>query len=484
MAIDFTNFKLYDTDILDLLWSRQADSFLISRSAPEDSEGVFDALQERDLIYAITRLNYPRVYSLLRKMDHMLSPTDAMAACLCALNATPKLMNTLLDHCPPIPEFQFQGVGQVSSLLNVAVEYDRYPMLDILLQRGANPDRGPLDAKSPAEVAFCHHAYGSFKRLLEIPDLEIPLTDDMLYAWGALTTDIIGSTGITDGPLYNPCGLWCCQLLQERLTGEPSSLFAPLPVPPQLRLGHALYHANFELATHLCNIRPLTDEDAADVLAHYTADRLDCTLLNGNEMENAFLSAKREQEIRFLCQLLHCRPDLLNTPQLRSAIALAAVSVPEEDIFLRRWTQQMEAGHVLLPRLPVKQEMYLDRFLFDVETSIDFTLFSRWEQRLGNGLVPIMDINAPCFRDMSPTMVRQVLEHVHFIGTPPTDTLSTLAVQILHHAPEDLLPELLRPEGLLAQEQPHLLLDACQEIPLTRRNRMLPYIRKSGDYLL
>lgn len=480
MAIDFTHFKLYDTDILDLLWSNCPDSFLVSRPDPEDSEGVFDSLQERDLIYSITQRNFSRVYSLLRKLDHPLSPTDAMAACLCALNGTPKLMNTLLDHCPPIPEFQFQGVGQVSSLLNAAAEFDKKDMLDILLRRGADPNGGPtaLTAKSPVEVAFCGHAYGSLKRLLEIPGIEIPLTDDMLYAWGALTS------GLTDSLFYNPCSLWCCQLLQERLTGQPGGLFDPLPVPPQLRLGHALYHANFELAAHICNLRPLTDEDTADVLAHYTPDRLDCTLFSGNEMENQHLSAKREQEIRFLCQLLHCRPDLLNTPQLRSAVALAALALPEEDPFLHRWTQQMDAGPVLLPQLPVKRELYLDRFLFGETTSVDPTIFTRWEQRLGTQLIPTMDINSPSFRDMTPELIGQVLEHIQFVGSPPTDALSPLATQLLLHAPEDLLPSLLQPDGLLTQEQSHLLLDACQTLPLPRRQGILPDIRKSVDYLL
>lgn len=478
MALDFAHFKLYDTDILDLLWSNDPDGFLVFRPEPEDSEGVFDDLQERELIFSITQRNFSRVYSLLRKLKHSLSPTDAVAACLCALNGTPKLMNTLLDHCPPIPEFQFQGVGKVSSLLNVAAEFDKKDMLDILLCRGADPNGGSRNGKAPVEVAFCNHAYGSLKRLLELPDIEIPLTDDMLCAWGALTS------GLTDHPFYNPCSLWCCQLLQEKLTGQPGGLFDPMPVPPQLRLGHALYHANFELAAHICNLRPLTDEDTADVLAHYTQERLDCTLFNGNEMENQSLSAKREQEIRFLCQLLHCRPDLLDTPPLRSAIALAALALPEEDPFLRRWTQQMEAGPVLLPQLPVKRELCLDRFLFGETTAVDPTLFARWEQRLGSHLIPTMDINSPGFQHMTPELIGQVLKHIQFIGTPPSDALSPLAGQLLSHAPEDLLPSLLQPEGLLAQEHSHLLLDACQTLPLPRRQLILPYIRKIVDYQL
>lgn len=478
MAIDFTHFKLYDTDILDLLWSRESDSLLISRPEPEDSGGVFDDLQEKDLIYAITQLNYPRIYSLLRKLDHPLCPTDAMAACLCALNGSPKLMNTLLDHCPSLPEFQFRGVGKVSSLLNIAAEFDKKDMLDILLRRGADPNGASCDGKVPVEVAFCNHAYGSLNRLLAIPDLEIPLTDDMLYTWGALTT------GDPGGIYFNPCSLWCCQLLLERLSGESIGLFDPLPVPQQLRLGHALYHANFELAAHLCVLRPLTEADAADVLAHYDGNSLDCTLLSGNDMDSGVLSAKKEQEIRFLCQLLHRRPDLLHAPAVRSAVALAALSLPEKDPFLTRWTQQMEAGPVLLPQLPHRKDLFLNGSFFQQKISVDPTFFTRWEQRLGQHLIPTMDINSPAFKDLNPDMVHQILEHIHFVGVPPTDTLSPLAEQILRHAQEDLLPTLLQSDGLLAQEQPHLLLDACHALPAARRNLMLPYIQKVTTYNL
>jgi hypothetical protein len=292
MAIDFTHFKLYDTDILDLLWSNCPDNFLVSRSEPEDSEGVFDALQERDLIYSITQLNYSRVYSLLRKLDHPLSPTDAMAACLCALNGTSKLMNTLLDHCPPLPEFQFQGVGKVSSLLNSAVEYDKRAMVDILLRRGADPNGSSCDGKVPVEVAFCNHAYGSLKRLLEIPGIEIPLTDDMLYAWGALTT------GDTGGIYFNPCSLWCCQLLLEKLTAlgckniilTGVSYVASKTGIVVFENGQYHYYEH-ELLPNSCHgtgdiyasafvgafVRGKSAYDAAAIAANYTMDCIRCT---------------------------------------------------------------------------------------------------------------------------------------------------------------------------------------------------------------
>ena len=474
--------QLYDADITDLLNGWDAD-IVLPRSTP-DHLGVFEDLQEQELIYAIYQRNYPRAYSLLRKLKQPLSPTDAAAACLCALAGTPRLMNTLLDHCPPISEFQFQGVGLTASLVNVAVRHDKNKMLDILLSRGADPNGGPipLTAKTPIEEAFCSTAYSCLKRLLEIPDLSIPLTEPMLNTWGAQTTDSDSSL------FFNPCGLWCCQLLLERLTGETGSLFDPLPVPSQLRLGHALYHANYELAAKICDVRPLTDEDADEVLAHYAADRLDCSLFGGSDSKGDLLYMKRAQEIQFLCQFFCQRPDLLQTPQLRAAVALAALAMPEEDPFLARWIQQMEDGPVLLPALPCRFGSYHIPYqsfpVWNVASEVEDEFFARWEARLGPRLIPAMDINAPTMRELAPHSLRQVLQQVHFVGTPPTDALSTAAAQMLLHAPEDMLPQLLQPCGLLAQEQPQLLLDACQDLPPVRRNLILPYLRKTADYRL
>lgn len=367
-----------------------------------------------------------------------------------------------------------------SSLLGVAARHDKHKMLDLLLKRGADPNGGPapLTAGSPVEEAFCSCAYSSLKRLLEIPDLEIPMTESLLHAWGALTDDA------SDSAFVNPCGLWCCQLLQERLTGEPVSAFEPLPVPAGLRLGHALHHANYELAIRICTVRPLTDEDATDVLAHYAPDRLDCTLFGNSACSGNLMYAKREQEIRFLCQLLHCRPELVETTQLRTAVVLAALSLPEEDPFLAYWTQRLEDGPVLLPQLPVRRDLQLSSFQFVETFSVEQAFFSRWEQRFGSRLIPAMDINQAVVQDLSSDSTRLLLQHVRFVGTPPTEVLSSVAVQVLLHAPEELLPGLLEPNGLLAREQPHLLLDACQLLPVARRNLVVPLIQKRTDYQL
>lgn len=482
MAENHVSIQLYDSDITCLL-NGWPEDILLPRVAP-DHMGVFADLQAQSLIHAIYQRSYSRAYSLLRKLDHVLSPVDAMAACLCALACTPKLMNTLLDHCPPIPEFQFQGVGTVSSLLHVAVRHDNEQMLDILLQRGADPHAPPthLSDKSLVEEAFCGNAYFCLKRLLEIPDLELCLTEEMLYAWGSLT-DKPSDWG---PPLQSPAQLWCCQHLYERLTGEPAGLFDPLPIPPQLRMKHALRHANFELAEHICVTRPLTEEDKADVLKNYAPDRLELHLFQENDIH--LLYAKRQEEIQFLCQLLHRCPDLLHPPQLRSAVALAVLAPPKPEWSLQYWVQQMEDGPVLIPSLPrhfgVFQSPLQSFPWWGGAPNLAEDFFVRWEERLGSRLYPAMDINTPDFEGLSPESIRQALERIHFIGQPSLDALSAVAMQTLLYAPEDLLPQLLPPGELLGRENPSRLLDGCHALPPARRNLLLPLIQKSPDYSL
>lgn len=467
--------QLYDTDIEDLLNGWEVD-IRLPRTTP-DHLGVFENLQEQELIYAISKKNYRRAYSLLRKLDHILSPADAAAACLCALTGTTKLMTELLDHCPPIPEFQFQGVAMCSSLLNVAAKYDKSKMLDILLQRGANPNGGPtpLTAKSPAEQAFCSGSYLSLKRLLEIPDLQITLTEELLDTWGNLRLQ-------SDDPFQ--CNIllnWCCQLMLERLTGQHPGPFDLLPIPAQMQLGHALRHGNPELALRICQTRPLTDADIRDLEQHYTSNN-QVALLEDDCSEA--LQTMQLWHAHILIYALEQFPELLNTPWMRFAVASNALALPKMDEALQRWVERIPDGDITLDNIPTQQNFFFGRGWFP-HAKLDKAFFPRWDARLGLRLTPALDLNTDLpFDSFSPEEARLVLERIHFTGEAAPDKLSIVPARALLYLPEDMLPELLQPGGLLAQESPRALLDACQALPISRRNLLLPLIHKRVDYTL
>ena len=363
MANNFTHFKLYDTDILNLLEGTPTKNLLCHRTPP-DHTGVFDSFQLPALIYAIYRRNYAGAYKLLNSLSAPLSPRDAMAACLCALTASDRLFHTVLAHCPPLPDFQFQGVGAVSSLLNVVAELDAPKRLEVLLNRGADPNSGPLET-SPLEAAFCSRSYSCMTRLLDHPDIHFHLTEPILNELGQLQLN-------PADPTQDVLHLWCCQTLLEHLSDTALSLPFDLPLPPQLQIKHALQCNNLELAERLCRERPLSEEELTD-LRHFLHQNLSIALpLHFYLSPDVWLS--------FLSTLLERYPDLL--------------------------------------------------------------------------------------------------------GEPDPDKLSPLAMHLLETGSDEQLLHLLQPGKLLQTEHPSALLNTCQNLPLSRRNLILPHIRKEIDYAL
>ena len=262
----------------------------------------------------------------------------------------------------------------------------------------------------------------------------------------------------------------------ERLTGQPTAPFDPLPIPKEMRLGHALCHGNPELALRICETRPLTDTDIRDLEQHYIRND-QCSLLDAGCSE-----ALRIMQIWHACILDHALeqfPHLLTAPWMRFAVASTALALPTPHDDLQRWVARMEDGDIPMRSLPT----YLQRGLFTANgwfpnTDLDELFFSRWDERLGRRLTPAIDLNGDLFpENLSPESIREILDRVHFTGEGSPDKL-------LVSIPVDMLPELLHPGGLLTREDPKVLLDACQELPPSRRNILLPHLRKEVDYTL
>lgn len=104
---------------------------------------------------------------------------------------------------------------------------------------------------------------------------------------------------------------------------------------------------------------------------------------------------------------------------------------------------------------------------------------------LTDRLIPALNRNTePPFSLFPQTDIRLLLDRVVFTGVASPGHLSPAAGAVLAYAPEDQLPRLLRPGGLLAGEPASLLLDACQKLESGRRNAILPLIRKEAHYAL
>lgn len=468
---ELSSFSLLDSDILDLLSGQPRD--ILSR--PPDSQARFEDLQEPELIYYLYKRNYSAAYYRLKKLTRPLPPQDAMAACLCSITATNRLLETVLDHCPPIREFQFRGVGKVSSLIAVTVAHDLPEALNSLLLRGADPNLGPNEEVSPLETAFTSQFISCLWRLLEAPDLEVSLTPPMLEIWGSLQEQA-----------ENPVLKWCCQAMAQRLTGTDGGPLGPVPIPPELRLKHVLVSSNGDLAARICRERPLTDEELQDARFYFSGpgSRHFSAL---TDRSDAWTLSQLQSRLTFLLAFLETHPETLEEPALRSSVAETALALPEMDEALALWVERLADGPVLLRELPCLLPFSNEPLLFPgmMQHRLDPAFFPRWDQRLGSRLIPTLNRRSgPPFANLLPEDIRLLLDRVTFVGTPEPDKLSQAAQAALLNAPEEQLSRLLQPGGLLAEEPAGKLLDACQLLPANRRSVVLAHIRKETDYEL
>lgn len=441
----------------------------------------FDNLQEPELVEVLYDQNYELAEYMLQLLPGQLSPQDAAAACLCALAGPTAFMHTLLDHCPPIPEFQFRGVGTVTSLLNVAIFYNKHEMLKILLDRGAEPNKRfpEKGIRLPLEDAFCYDTHDCLTVLLHCDRLQPEITQAMLSHWGKLRND-------DPNDIFAADVWWSAQLLLEKLTGIPADRDNPYPIPSQLEMQYALEHRNLDLAAHLCKVRPLTEEEQTDAVrycyARYEHD------LKGYLSSSQFdpfsdTSWMNAPAIRFLLRLLERYPHLLNTPELRSALAVTVMYLPQPCKHLQRWVDRLEDGPVRMHYLPTVSDA--NNLFVSLPTfySLDVDFFRIWTERLGSRLIPAFSVNAPVHRiHPKDNSLRILFQNAVFIGERFEDALSPMAEYALRNAPEDLLADLMQPGKLLAEESPFALINAALSLPDARRNQILPHIQKTVHY--
>lgn len=479
MADNDHPFVLYDGTILLHLMRRKKNY----RPVLHGGHQAFEGLQHPELIQALLQGKPAILDSLLRKLTVPLPPQDALVLCLCALDGSEKRMHAILDHAPPIREFQFLGVGKTASLLNVAVHFKKHKMLELFLKRGADPNGGPTPqtAVSPLEIAFCSDSYLCLERLLKSPDLRPELTDKMLKHWADLKPD-------PTNPY--PQGLMCCQSLLEALTGEIPDPDDPFPCPPQLTLETLLEQRNLPFATHICRKRPLSDREQEAALQFLSAKRY-VVLLNEHLLSNPvpdFLGDTHREYVAFLLSVLERYPLWLHLPELRFPIVTTALAPHKPSEALQSLVEQLEDGPVFLKELSASGGIYeggLPVPKLRPNFTLSESLFPRWDERLGSRFVPTMEISADLYLPfMTDEEIQLMLDRIHFVGQRSADSLSNIGKQFLRYAPEHMLAGLLQPGGLLTLEDPRPLMEACLSLPPARRNQLLPYLHKETDYEL
>ena len=453
-------------------------------SLPQDTK-TNPPWQENDLITAFFNLpkDPSQAEQLLQELSAPLSPKNANSACRIALSlgAPLSLLNTLLDHCPPIPEFQFEDMSPMDNLLDAAIILKRPDGLKLLLERGADPNAGP-HSPSPLATAFRHDDHRSLELLLQQKTLRLDVSEHMLEYWGCLRNDTPDST-------FAASLWWSAHMLLEHLTGIPANTEEPYPLHPRLELRHALRNRNLDLATQLCKIRPLTEEEQTVALAYFRMPVVTTfsirprysgywELDRENLDPNTFRLRKDAPIIRFLLQFLERYPHLLNTSEMRAAVTATAMNLPTPNRQLQQLVDQMDNGPVSIYTVPLRRKHSLLDF-----RRLDATFFSRWKACFGDRLIPAFSTHSALnLLHIEGNDLQILFENAVFFGERLDDTISAVAEYALQHAPLDLLPRLMQPGVLLAEEPSAALFQAIGSLSECRRNQLLPFLKKDVSY--
>ena len=384
MVLDY-RFSLCEHDILSVLYCY--DGSYISQRCSWQEDTPFDEFLYPDLIRVLYEKQYKQAHRLLNEMTSTLPHQEALVACLCALHGSDRLFQKILDICPPVPEFQFAGPTSLPLLLT-AVKLDQPKKVRMLLRRGADPNRGSGEC-SPLEAAFINVYYPVLRDLLSHPSTEVELTESMLDAWGRLISD-------PDAKGKDLMRQWCCQLLHEkRNPAPPIGIFQIdiAPIPPELRLRHALKHRNFSLAVRLCEENKVESEDVNLLFNffHWTFPR----------------PSEEPPSLELLLSFLRHFPEHVTDPALRRTIVGFAVSteMPNEELL---------ALAEKLPDGPV--HLHTDDLLYLLNGSRLPRLLSRWSNRLSDRLVPTLALQNTKAEILISYFHNNYLHHFHCTG--------------------------------------------------------------------
>lgn len=407
------------------------------------------------LLSALRRRQYPTIYALLRKRTEPLSPEAAAACCSAALGCTPRVLEALLDHCPPLSTF-LRTPG-AHALTAVAAARDRPQHLKVLLDRGASPNE-----QSPLVTAIAHRSLRCVKLLLDRPDLDTALTPALLEQWARIEH---GDTGVD----------WCIQALIPRFLGQEWNCFWPMPIPAELRLEDTADWGNWPLAVRVCRELSPTPGEMIRVLS----------CINYQDMDVGALA-------ELLDAMFTACPALLRRKVARAILAACALAagggVPD---CLRPWLERMPGREIVLIYDPA-----LDWFppcggtgVLGALRDTGDCLLARWRDRLGERFVPVLerDCRFPILRAVGPEEGAPLLRRCRVRGRPVPGRLSRLARQVLMLSDPALLAEQLRPGGVLYGEDPGALLALSLDPDFCTREKravLLTCVKKEDTYEL
>lgn len=381
------------------------------------NETFRDQVIEAPFLEALESKNYPRFYALLKRLD------DPMpySVCEAALDATCQAFSRALDH-NPVAWKNLQQLAYEAARLN------RPKHLAVLLERGVQINTESLPVTSPLIGALWGRSLTCLNLLLEQPELKPFYPPELLTEWAG--------GGMGDTMLD-----FCLQAIAARLMPDQYYPTTPLPLPPELKLEHAVGAENWSLALRLLREERVTAEDFRGVIEKWPQ-------LAGCP---DFLPAA--------FAILAQRPELAEDELTAGWLALAALGLPSDD------SGGLQA---ILGALGGREQIVLNGTFETMlrsqsEPSGSWEeLLERWEARLGSRLRPVLDRNDLPDLPQDPGRAASLLRRCSVVGKPPADQPSSLARWLQQKGSLEMFRAALEPGGVLEGERLELLL---HEIP-------------------
>lgn len=272
-----------------------------------------------------------------------------------------------------------------------------------------------------------------------------------------------------------------------------SPIFSPLDLtdedPVALLLSSMRSSHTLTLSRHYLSaegtIHRLADDTPADIIRLFYSDSLPMRYTDVDNIDNFHKDAYATLNC-LLLDALEADPSRLETPEARTAVAVAALSAPQPEDALQSWVARMADGPVCLygRHIPLR-DMLPSSKNPTPSSELNHHFFLRWDERLGSRLIPTMDINTYFLDALSEQSLCQLFQRIRFTGSPTRGELSHMAKLAIQQIKDDaFLRKLMQPGELLSLEDPATLLDAFYALPPDRRNALLPYLRKNPDYSL
>lgn len=351
----------------------------------------------------------------------------------------------VLPFCPPLDSVAdlFHGPNNIAYKIGpvaLAAHYDRKDLMELLLEYGLSPNEERDEYLSPLYAAIKRGSLNCLTFLLEHPDIDTKLTDDLLSVLAGSGEKIDPAKEIAAPVLLG------CEFKNGRYH----------PFPESFRLEeHIAHHKNLPALIQFCECHGpnLNDEQIQTILDYF--------------FYYPMASDSPEGIICFISDLYRYVPGILRTTKAKYMLAVAVLSSDELTEPMKHLLRHVVGPHIVLPD-------YQYHNWFGRKGMIH-----RWDKlndpSIGrkDKLLPAINRHSapPCDpKAMSTEIMDLILKQFKIVGKAKDKDLSVLS----HYALQYASPEMLRrhtemEDGLLATEDPHALQAYVRQLKETRQ---------------